>query len=213
MEVELSPGQSPFGDRRVYPPGEVQARLAVSASGLQRLAGIYERTVGPLPCDERGRLWPEEVVDALEAAKEQRAVSIEATLRGQDLLESAPKAASGTQIPHQSPGGSLQDRIDVGAAILEELRVLVEEQNRRIAKLEETVRTGDPVNRPPRGACPKVLQLRYRDGLGGPGGAERARRGRGWGAVATPPRMVVGLAWTSVRLTGGLRARQGQPRA
>ena len=71
--------------RRVYPPAEVQARLEVSASGLRRLAGIYERTVGQLPRDERGRVWPEEAVEQLERARaivrDQRAVSIEAALR------------------------------------------------------------------------------------------------------------------------------------
>lgn len=132
--------------RRVYPPAEVQARLEVSASGLRRLAGIYERTRGPLPRDERGRVWPEEAVEILEEAREavqsQRAVSIEAALRGQEAPETSLAGTPGAD-PHTSPGGSLQGRQDVGAAILEELRalrMLVEEQNRRIAELEVVVR-------------------------------------------------------------------------
>jgi hypothetical protein len=86
----ISEGQE---QRRVYPPHEVQSRLAVSASGLRRLAGIYERTMGPLPRDERGRMWPEDAVEALEDARtlvrESRGISIEAALRGQEVRGAA----------------------------------------------------------------------------------------------------------------------------
>lgn len=134
--------------RRVYPPAEVQARLEVSASGLRRLAGIYERAVGPLPRDERGRVWPEDAVEELERARamvrDQRAVSIEAALRGQE-------APAVEDAPH-SPG-PIEGRIhpSPAEAILEELRALrqlVEEQNRRIAELEETVRSGRELEAP-----------------------------------------------------------------
>ena len=133
--------------RRVYPPAEVQARLEVSASGLRRLAGIYERAIGPLPRDERGRVWPEDAVEELERARalvrDQRAVSIEAALRGQEgpAAEDAPDAVS---LPDRSGPSAAE-------AILEELRalrVLVEEQNRRIAELEEAVRTGRELEAP-----------------------------------------------------------------
>ncbi len=127
--------------RRVYPPHEVQARLEVSASGLRRLAGIYERTIGPLPRDDRGRVWPEEAVHALEDARalvrESRAVSIEAALRGQEV--------GGEAEPYPATQKPSLDEINPGAVILEELRrlrELVEEQNRRISELEEAVRTG-----------------------------------------------------------------------
>lgn len=134
--------------RRVYPPSEVQARLEVSASGLRRLALIYERTIGPLPRDDRGRVWPEDAVEALEDARalvrESRAVSIEAALRGQEVgFDAEPHPV--TKRPHT-------DEINPGAAILEELRALraaiehltrrEEEQSRRIAELEEAVRGG-----------------------------------------------------------------------
>jgi len=148
MEDERPP-EAPDGEAsRVYPPAEVQARLQVSASGLRRLAGIYERTVGLLPRDERGRVWPEGAVEELESAREavqsQRAVSIEAALRDQKNLEASPAGTTGAE-PHIIPGSALQGRAGeaVGAAILKELRALrelVEEQNRRIAELEETVR-------------------------------------------------------------------------
>ena len=134
--------------RRVYPPHEVQARLEVSASGLRRLAGIYERTVGPLPRDERGRVWPEEAVEALEEARaivrEQRAVSIEAALRSQDAPHNAGEVPAGGNLP-TAPSGGFRAASEPVAAILEELRALravVEEQNARIAELEEAVRTG-----------------------------------------------------------------------
>ena len=134
--------------RRVYPPHEVQARLEVSASGLRRLAGIYERTVSPLPRDERGRVWPEEAVEALEEARavvrEQRAVSIEAALRGQDVAQGTGEAPVGGNVPN-ALSGRLRGTSEPVAAILEELRalrVVVEEQNRRIGELEEALRTG-----------------------------------------------------------------------
>lgn len=133
--------------QRVYPPNEVQARLQVSASGLRRLAGIYERAIGPLPRDERGRVWPEEAVEELERARalvrDQRAVSIEAALRGQEgpAAEDAPDV-----VPLPDRGGP-----SPAEAILEELRALrklVEEQNRRIAELEKAVRTGRELEAP-----------------------------------------------------------------
>ncbi|MDP9477613.1 MAG: hypothetical protein M3R38_18335 [Actinomycetota bacterium] len=145
MEETEKPGEGfadEVGPRRVYPPHEVRLRLEVSASGLRRLAGIYERSMGPLPRDERGRVWPEEVVEVLEqaraAVREQRAVSIEAALRGQETPQGGVEATAGP------PATSSQEApTDVGAAILEELRGLrrlVEEQNRRIGELEASVR-------------------------------------------------------------------------
>lgn len=142
-EEGIPEGRGEAEQRRVYPPAEVQARLEVSASGLRRLAGIYERTIGPLPRDDRGRVWPEDAVEALEDARalvrESRAVSIEAALRGQEL-DPGTEAYPATQRPSHATA-------DPGAAILEELRALrelVEEQNRRISELEEAVRTGSP---------------------------------------------------------------------
>jgi hypothetical protein len=151
MGEERMPEGEGGPERRVYPPHEVQARLQLSASGLRRLAGIFERTVGDLPRDERGRVWPEDAIEHLEDAREavqsQRAVSIEAALRGQDSPETSPANTTGAGGPYTSPDAGLQGRSDVGAAILEELRALrelVEEQNHRIAELEEVVRTGRP---------------------------------------------------------------------
>ncbi len=121
----------------VYHSRAVQERLAVSPSGLRRLAAIYERAVRPLPRDERGRVWPEEAVETLQAAREavreQRAVSIEAALKGQEVegvSEPLPDAP-------RPPGANLDV---VGAAILEELRALrqlLEVQNERLTALEE----------------------------------------------------------------------------
>src|SRR5215207_8384443 len=110
--------------QRLFSPSEVQTRLEVSASGLRRLAGIYERTVGPLPRDERGRVWPEDAVHSLEDARalvrESRAVSIEAALRGQELdHEAAAEHFPATQKPSRGD-------IDARAAVLEEVRGLRE---------------------------------------------------------------------------------------
>ena len=122
---------------RVYPSREVQERLGVSPSGLRRLAAIYERVVGPLPRDERGQVWPEAALETLQAAREavqkQRAVSIEAALRGQEIEGVADR-------PLPTPPRPSETNVDVGAAILEELRALrrlVEEQNARLSTIEE----------------------------------------------------------------------------
>jgi hypothetical protein len=120
---------------RVYPSHEVQERLGVSPSGLRCLAAIYERTVAPLPRDERGRVWPEAALEALQAAREavqkQRAVSIEAARRGQEI--------EGTD-PLPTPREPSETNLDAGAAILEELRALrglLEKQNARLSSIEE----------------------------------------------------------------------------
>ncbi len=120
----------------------------MSASGLRRLAGIYERSVGPLPRDERGRVWPAEAIGALEAARaavrEQRAASIEAALRAQDVPHDVAAGPGEGGVPVRPAEGSHAD-VGPAAAILEELRALrglVEEQSRRIGELEEAVRTG-----------------------------------------------------------------------
>jgi hypothetical protein len=119
----------------------------VSASGLRRLAGIYERSVGSLPRDERGRVWPEEAVEVLEearaAVREQRAVSIEAALRGQEAPQGAAEASGRDEVP-QGVGEPLRGDSEAVWAILEELgalRELVREQNKRISSLEEAVRS------------------------------------------------------------------------
>lgn len=121
---------------RVYPSREVQERLGVSPSGLRRLAAIYERAVGPLPRDERGRVWPEAALEALQAAREavqsQRAVSIEAALRGQEI--------EGVADPLPTPPRPSETNLDAATAILEELqalRRLLEEQNARLSTIEE----------------------------------------------------------------------------
>lgn len=148
--------------RRVYPPSEVQGRLGVSASGLRRLAGIYERSVGQLPRDERGRVWPEEAIGILEAARaavrEQRAVSIEAALRGQEAPHGGAGDPEMVNVP-EAPFGGIRGGSGPAEAILEELRALrelVEEQNRRIRELEEAVRTGRelPAAEEPAGTAP-----------------------------------------------------------
>ncbi len=165
--------------RRVYPPSEVQGRLGVSASGLRRLAGIYERSVGPLPRDERGRVWPEESVEVLEqaraAVREQRAVSIEAALRGQETPQGDTADPGRVNVPNvpEAPFGGPRADTNAARAILEELRALralVEEQNRRIGELEEAVRTGRELPEP---AAPP-------DAPGdAPAGAEASGEGQG----------------------------------
>lgn len=120
----------------VYHSRAVQERLGVSPSGLRRLAAIYERAVRPLPRDERGRVWPEDAVEALQAAREavqnQRAISIEAALKGQEV--------EGVAEPLPAPSRPSDAPLDAGAAILEELRAvrrLLEEQGERLAAIEE----------------------------------------------------------------------------
>lgn len=56
------------------PPKEVAKRLGVSASGLRRLATLYEGLYGPLPRAipsdaSSSRVWPAEAVERLDAAR------------------------------------------------------------------------------------------------------------------------------------------------
>jgi hypothetical protein len=121
---------------RVFPSHEVRDRLGVSPSGLRRLAAIYERAVGPLPRDERGRVWPEDALEEIQRAREavqsQRAVSIEAALRGREV--------EGVSEPLPAPPRPSEANLDAGAAILKELRALrrlLEDQNARLSAIEE----------------------------------------------------------------------------
>jgi hypothetical protein len=52
-------------------PADVATRLGITTSGLRRLGDIYEEVHGELPRDEatNSRLWPDEAVDRLEAAR------------------------------------------------------------------------------------------------------------------------------------------------
>lgn len=59
-----------FDDGVYQSPKLVAGRLGVSASGLRRLAAIYEGVFGELPKDAMGgRLWEAQAVARLEAAK------------------------------------------------------------------------------------------------------------------------------------------------
>lgn len=185
--------------RRVYPPSEIQARLEVSSSGLRRLAGIYERAIGPLPRDERGRVWPEEAVEELERARtlvrDHRAVSIEAALRGQEG-PAVENVTDTTPLPDRGNRSPVEGILDE----LRALRALVEEQNRRIAELEEAVRTGRELEAPraepkqppetdaatPEGEAPEVAEETQASTQHAPANVESERAGdRGvWRRVA-----------------------------
>ncbi len=114
---------------------------------MRRLAGIYEWAIGPLPRDERGRVWPEEAVEKLERARalvrDQRAVSIEAALRGQEG-PAVENVTDTTPLPDRGNNSPVEAILDE----LRALRALVEEQNRRIAELEEAVRIGRELEAP-----------------------------------------------------------------
>jgi hypothetical protein len=103
------------------------------------LAVAYERVYGELPRGDRGRrLWPEEAVARLQAARaaagEGRAASVEAALRAGD--------GGGVVVVdrrYPAPSKAADVRADALEKLLEELRVLrgaVEGMSRRLATME-----------------------------------------------------------------------------
>ncbi len=127
--VEAEGPIGPGPEQRVYAPRDVAARLGISVAGLRRLAVQYERTFGDLPRDERGRLWPEDAVERLEAAHDLvragHAVSTEAALRGR--VEWGPPVGIGAE---PAATGGIRDPKDAAARELRTLRWAIEEQNR-----------------------------------------------------------------------------------
>lgn len=110
---------------------EAAERLGISPSGLRRLARIYEDKRGKLPRDnQRGRVWPEEIIDQLEQARalvhEERAVSIEKAL---ELLEQEARAAN-VLPPHE--GGNHR----VFEALVDEIRLLRQAVERQTEVLQ-----------------------------------------------------------------------------
>ena len=125
--------------RRVYAPGDVAGRLGVSGQRVRQLAAVYERVHGDLPRDQRGRVWPEPAVEALELAHvavlEGRAGSVEQALRVPEGAADGPQGRP----PHPTPGGGARGDTEALAAVVEELRLLrgaVEGMSRRMAGLE-----------------------------------------------------------------------------
>jgi len=110
----------------LIPPKGAAERLGVSASGLRRLAALWEEMYGPIYWEgEReggGRVYPEPVVAKLEAARalvrEGRSKSIQNALQALDGGATPPTQALAR------PG--LSDE-DVVTALLNELRAVREE--------------------------------------------------------------------------------------
>jgi hypothetical protein len=105
-------------------PRETAELLSVSPSGLRRLAEIYSAVCGELPRDPktRGRLWPEEAVGELLAARRlvlaNRASSIREALEAIRRGEAESAELDGVE----SPSGSLAGRVDGLADEVRELR-------------------------------------------------------------------------------------------
>jgi hypothetical protein len=125
-------------EQKVFGAGDVAKQLDISLPSLRRLAVVYERVYGELPRDDRGRLWPEEAVARLQAARaaagEGRAASVEAALRAGD--------GGGVVVVdrrYPAPSKAADVRADALEKLLEELRVLrgaVEGMSRRLATME-----------------------------------------------------------------------------
>lgn len=113
-------------ERLVCPPSEAARRLGVAPATLRRYAGLYERVFGRLEPGEHGRLYPEEVLERLSAAKvmqeQGRAVSLEQALlmlrEGTEPPEAARVAALTLDRPQEAPG-------ELAAILREEIRAAV----------------------------------------------------------------------------------------
>jgi hypothetical protein len=105
-------------------PRETAELLSVSPSGLRRLAEIYSAVCGELPRDAktRSRLWPEEAVGELLAARRMilasRASSIREALEAIRRGDAEPAELAGSG----SPAASLAVRVDGLADEVRELR-------------------------------------------------------------------------------------------
>jgi hypothetical protein len=125
-------------EQKVFGAGDVAKQLDISLPSLRRLAVVYERVYGELPRDDRGRLWPEEAVARLQAARAAvrtgRAASTEAALRAGDDGEVVV-----VDRRYPAPSKAADDRADALEKLLEELRLLrgaVEGMSRRLATME-----------------------------------------------------------------------------
>lgn len=146
----------------VYPPAEVARQLGMSASGLRRLARIYEEMFGPLPRDDSGsRLWPEDAVHRLSAARMTveagRAKSVAEALASPELTLEGPLEA--TEQPDQGA---------ITLAVLEELRALRSEVARLSEQLEQ--KQLEPVKEQPasaamRGGEVPAIRSEQREGM------------------------------------------------
>jgi hypothetical protein len=111
----------------VLSPGEAARRLGVSPSGLRRLAGAYGEVYGDLPKDSSGtsRIWPQEAVGRLEAARALMAAGQARSIRDA-LLAVEGGAAPRVEVAVQD--GRIAEALGVVAARLE----AVLDSNRRL---------------------------------------------------------------------------------
>jgi hypothetical protein len=121
--MNRAPGLGAEAGTTFRSPRETAELLSVSPSGLRRLAGIYSAVCGELPRDPktRSRLWPEEAVGELLAARRlvqgNRASSI------REALEAIRRGEAETaELDGESPSGSLAGRVDGLADEVRELR-------------------------------------------------------------------------------------------
>ena len=120
----------------IYTPGDVAERMGISGQRLRQLARSYERVHGDLPRDERGRVWPEGDVEALERTRDLvrigRASGIEQALRGELLPEGAE-----THPANREPGAGDIAAVARLAGEIGALRAAVEDQNRIMLSMVE----------------------------------------------------------------------------
>ena len=120
---------------------------------MRRLATVYEKVYGPLPRDQRqGRVYSEEAVERLERAREMvragRSTSIEAALRGEEVIDRAD--------PQEEQHRATRDQIQALHAEVQALRATVEElvgENRalreRLPELEASEQPQEHAQEPP----------------------------------------------------------------
>lgn len=109
---------------------------------------MYEKVYGPLPRDQRqGRVYSEEAVERLERAREMvragRSTSIEAALRGEEVIDKAD--------PQEEQHRATREQIEALYEEVRALRATVEElvgENRalreRLPELESSERPQEP---------------------------------------------------------------------
>jgi hypothetical protein len=122
----------------VLSPGEAARRLGVSPSGLRRLAVVYGEVYGDLKKDSGGtsRLWPQEAVMRLEAARALLSAGQARSIRDA-LVAVEGGAAPRVEIAVQD--GRIAEALGVVAARLEALQVSNERLEAEVAALRSEV--------------------------------------------------------------------------
>lgn len=171
MDRERPQDAAERSPERVLAPREVCARVGLSPAGLRRLAPVYERVHGDLPRDDRGRLWREEDVERLQAARDAvhagRYTSTEAALRagispGEGEVPAAPRGGAPASL--EAVQRLLEEMVEGQRAMISRMEAL-EAENRELRRQLEPPPPPDEATAEPEPEIPDTSQEHPERGL------------------------------------------------